>query len=324
MVLLAGHLGAGKTTLVNHLLRHAEGRRIGVVVNDFGATPVDAVLVAGQADAVASLADGCLCCEVDANGLAALLATLTAPRAGLDLVLVEASGLAEPRELVRLLLDATREEAAHAVYGGLVVAVDAAEFPTSRRAHPELVDHVRLADLVVVTKTDRVADPSALVDELRGMAAGAVVPVVHGALDPDLLTDRAPARPRSAQLSFDALLTDDGHEHAHAAYESLEHTDGAPLDPARFVALLEGGVAGVFRIKGFVRLAGDARTWEVQVVGTALRLRPAPRAARVDGASLVLIGAGLDRQALSTALEACRADGPVGEYAMLPVLRYVE
>src|ERR1700759_1256059 len=96
VVLVAGHLGAGKTTLVNHLLRHADGRRSGVVGNAFGAVAIDALLVAGQADAVASLADGCLCCEVDANGLADLLATLTAPRAGLDLVVVEASGLAEP------------------------------------------------------------------------------------------------------------------------------------------------------------------------------------------------------------------------------------
>ncbi len=321
MVLLAGHLGAGKTTLVNHLLRHAAGRRIGVVVNDFGATPVDAVLVAGQADAVASLADGCLCCEVDANGLAALLATLTAPRARLDLVLVEASGLAEPRELVRMLLDAVHDEAAHAAYGGLVVAVDAVEFPTSRRTHPELVDHVRLADLVVVTKTDRVSDPAALVDDLRAIAVGAVVPVVHGALDPDLLAEPAPAAPRSAQLSFDVLLVEEP-VHAHAHYERLDHADEAPVDPVRFVALLEAGVPGVFRIKGFVRFAGDARTWEVQAVGTALRMRPAPRAARVAGVSLVLIGAGLDRPSVAAALTGCRADGPGGEYAMLPVLRY--
>jgi len=323
VVLLAGHLGAGKTTLVNHLLRHADERRIGVVVNDFGATPVDAVLVAGRADAVASLADGCLCCEVDAGGLVALLATLTAPRAGLDLVLVEASGLAEPRELVRMLLDAARDEAAHAVYGGLVVVVDAVEFPVSRRAHPELVEHVRLADLVVVTKIDRVADTSALVDELRALAPGAVVPVAHGALDPALLAEPAPARPYATQLSFDALLAPSG-DHAHAAYESLEHTDDAPLDPARFVALLEAGLPGVFRLKGFARFVGDARAWEVQAVGTALRMRPAPRAARVDGASLVLIGAGLDRPALTAALLGCRAEGPVGEYAMLPVLRYAD
>jgi G3E family GTPase len=58
VVLVAGHLGVGKSSLVNHLLRHADGTRIGVVVNDFGALGIDAMLVAGQADAVTSLANG--------------------------------------------------------------------------------------------------------------------------------------------------------------------------------------------------------------------------------------------------------------------------
>ena len=84
VVLVAGHLGVGKSSLVNHLLRHADGTRIGVVVNDFGALGIDAMLVAGQADAVTSLANGCLCCTTDADGLSALLADLTAPATGLD------------------------------------------------------------------------------------------------------------------------------------------------------------------------------------------------------------------------------------------------
>src|ERR1700744_2615596 len=92
VVLGAGHLGVGKSSLVNHLLRHADGTRIGVVVNDFGALGIDAMLVAGQADAVTSLANGCLCCNTDADGLSALLADLTTPATGLDLVVVEASG----------------------------------------------------------------------------------------------------------------------------------------------------------------------------------------------------------------------------------------
>ena len=318
MVLVAGHLGAGKSTLVNHLLRCAEGVRIGVVVNDFGAIGIDAMLVAGQASAVTSLADGCLCCTTDANGLAGLLAELTTPPARLDLVVVEASGLAEPRELVRLLLDAIAGEARHAAYGGLVMVVDAV------RGEPD--DTVRLADLVVLNQVDRVDDPAPLLASLRAVAPGPVLPVVRGALDPALLVD-PPARrgpPRTGQLSFDALLREDaGTEHAHAPWDSVVVERDAPLDPARCAAFLEAGPAGVFRSKGVVRFPGAA-PFVVQTVGTAIRVRPAPRSVTVGGARLVFLGVGLDPAGLERAVEACVADPAAGERSLLPILRYEE
>ena len=327
VVLVAGHLGAGKSTLVNHLLRHAGGSRIGVVVNDFGAIGIDAMLVAGQASAVTSLADGCLCCTTDANGLAALLAELTAPSARLDLVVVEASGIAEPRELVRLLLDAVAGEARHAQYGGLVVVVDATDAThAADAAEGDTDDAVRLADLVVVNQVDRVDDPAPLLAALRAVAAGPVLPVVRGGVDPALLVD-PPARrapPRTGQLSFDVLLReDDGSGHAHAAWESVAIERDAPLDPARFAAFLEAGPSGVFRSKGVVRFPGAA-PFVVQTVGTAIRVRPAPRSAAVDGARLVFLGVGLDAAALHAALDDCAADPDAGEPSLLPVLRYEE
>ncbi|MDD7963725.1 CobW family GTP-binding protein [Actinomycetospora lemnae] len=319
VVLVAGRLGAGKSTLVNHLLRRADGVRIGVVVNDFGAIGIDAMLVAGQASAVTSLANGCLCCTTDANGLAGLLAELTAPSARLDLVVVEASGLAEPRELVRLLLDAIGGEARHAAYGGLVVVVDAGS--------GEHDGVVRLADLVVLNQVDRVDDPAPLLASLRAVAPGPVLPVVRGALDPALLVD-PPARrrpPRSGQLSFDALLREEhpADEHAHAAWDSVAVERDAPLDPARFAAFLEAGPAGVFRSKGVVRFPGAA-PFVVQTVGTAIRVRPAPRSVDVAGARLVFLGVGLDAAGLQAAVDACAADPAAGEPSLLPVLRYEE
>ncbi|MEJ2864222.1 CobW family GTP-binding protein [Actinomycetospora flava] len=318
VVLVAGHLGAGKSTLVNHLLRRADGVRIGVVVNDFGAIGIDAMLVAGQASAVTSLANGCLCCTTDANGLAGLLAELTAPSARLDLVVVEASGLADPRELVRLLLDAIAGEARHAAYGGLVTVVDA--------VHGEPDDAVRLADLVVLNQVDLVDDPAPLLAVLQAVAPGPVLPVVRGALDPALLVD-PPARrrpPRSGQLSFDALLREDpGTEHAHAHWDSVAVERDAPLDPARFAAFLEAGPPGVFRAKGVVRFPGAA-PFVVQTVGTAIRVRPAPRSVTVTGARLVFLGVGLDAAGLESAVDGCAADPAAGEPSLLPVLRYEE
>ena len=313
VVLVAGHLGVGKSSLVNHLLRHADGTRIGVVVNDFGALGIDAMLVAGQADAVTSLANGCLCCTTDADGLSALLADLTAPAVGLDLVVVEASGLAEPRELVRLLLASSDP---HATYGGLVVVLDAAS--------PDL-EQARLADLAVVNGLDRVGGSAgdAAVAAVRAVAPGAVVGTRHGALDPALLVDPV-ARPRPAQLGLDELLREVDGAHPHDAAQSVSFVSDRPLDPGRFAAFLEAGPAGVVRSKGVVRLAADGGCWEVQTVGTAIRVRAAPSGVSTPGARLVLIGSGLDEAGLVRALEGCVTStaSVLSDHAALALTRY--
>lgn len=150
MLALAGYLGAGKTTLLNHLLRNSRGVRIGALVNDFGAVNIDAMLVAGQVDAMAGLTNGCICCAVDADEAGEMLGKLAAVKPRLDLIVVEASGLAEPAALARTIAmaDDTRYH-----YAGLVLVVDAVE---STRA--ELGNNVQVADLVVVNKADQVSD----------------------------------------------------------------------------------------------------------------------------------------------------------------------
>ncbi len=114
VVVLAGFLGSGKTTLLNHLLHNRAGTRIGVIVNDFGSIEIDAMTVAGQVGSTVSLGNGCLCCAVDASELDTFLETLTRPSARLDVIVIEASGLAEPQELVRMLL---ASENPHIRYG---------------------------------------------------------------------------------------------------------------------------------------------------------------------------------------------------------------
>ena len=146
---LAGFLGAGKTTLLNHLLRNSRGVRIGALVNDFGAVNIDAMFVAGQVDAMASLSNGCICCAVDASEAAEMLGRLAAVRPALDLIVVEASGIAEPPVLARTIATAG-DDRFH--YAGLVLVVDSAQ-------PAELGHGVRVADLVVLNKaTDGDAD----------------------------------------------------------------------------------------------------------------------------------------------------------------------
>jgi len=104
VLLVTGFLGAGKTTFVNHLLAHAEGRRIAAVVNDFGAINIDAELIAGAADGVVSLSNGCICCSLEGDLLRTLAVLLRRdPRP--DLIVIETSGVADPADVVRNLMD---------------------------------------------------------------------------------------------------------------------------------------------------------------------------------------------------------------------------
>ncbi|MET9332169.1 GTP-binding protein [Streptomyces cellulosae] len=334
VVVLAGFLGSGKTTLLNHLLHRSGGSRIGALVNDFGAVEIDAMAVAGAlGDSTVSLGNGCLCCAVDASELDEYLERLARPAAGIDVVVIEASGLAEPQELVRTVL---ASELPDIVYGGLVEVVDAAEFDETRAAHPGIDRHLALADLVVVNKIDRVEDPEPVLKTVRDLVdRAAVVPATHGRVDPEFLFDCRPSEQRVGQLSFDDLHRDDDpeqehHDHLHAGYDTLSFVSEQPLDPRRLIAFLDSRPAGLYRIKGYVDFGPyDVRNrYAVHAVGRFLRFYPEPWPAGAGRATqLVLIGTGLDTGALRTELDACVGDGAPhtdDEAGMWGVLRYVQ
>ncbi|MEV6047596.1 CobW family GTP-binding protein [Streptomyces xanthochromogenes] len=341
VIVLAGFLGSGKTTLLNHLLRACRGTRIGAIVNDFGSIEIDAMTVAGQlGDSTVSLGNGCLCCAVDASELDVYLDRLTRPAARLDVIVIEASGLAEPQELVKMLL---ASENPRIVYGGLVEVVDAAEYDATRDKHPEIERHLAVADLVVLNKADRV--DAADLARLRGSlaTAAAVVESAYGRVDPELFFDRRPVTERVGQLAFDDLLDDlpapgecaeghrgcHGHDHLHAGYESVAFTSDVPLDPRRLMAFLDTRPDGLYRIKGFVDFGAADRgnRYGLHAVGRFLRFHPEPwprgQRRRTD---LVLIGAGIDASALEAQLAGCVTDRPdetPADHAMWGVLRYV-
>ncbi|WP_165777611.1 CobW family GTP-binding protein [Amycolatopsis antarctica] len=327
VLVVAGFLGAGKTTLINHLLRNVRGTRIGVIVNDFGSVNIDAMMVSGQADAIASLANGCLCCEVDVSGLDRMLGKLTRPRRGMDVVVIEASGLAEPRDLVRMVSASANERVE---YGGLVEVVDAVGFERSLDRHPELAAHLRCADLVVLNKTDRLAAAErdrigALVAELAG--GRAPIRVEHGRLDPELLFDaRAEdGRRRSAQLSFDELPEYRQADHPHARYDSVAYHGAEPMDARLFMRFLDTRPAEVYRMKGHVCFltAEGNQTFTVHTVGDFVRFEQV-RGARLT--ELVLIGTGLRPAELEAGLDDCRATERTAAdpQGMLRVLRLAE
>ena len=180
VLLVAGFLGAGKTTVVNHLLAHAEGRRIAAVVNDFGAVNIDAELIAGASDGVVSLANGCICCSLEGDLLRTLAALLRrSPRP--EFIVIETSGVADPADIVRNLMDPviSREAPLETVLC-VVDATASAEALNDALLRSQL----RAADVVALSKVD-LADAAGL-ERVRAAVAAAKPAAV--------LVD-APARP---------------------------------------------------------------------------------------------------------------------------------
>ncbi|MFE2228545.1 CobW family GTP-binding protein [Streptomyces kronopolitis] len=352
VVVLAGFLGSGKTTLLNHLLGNGDGTRIGAIVNDFGSIEIDAMTVAGQVDSMVSLGNGCLCCAVDTSELDNYLERLARPAARIDVIVIEASGLAEPQELIRMILASENDRI---VYGGLIEVVDAAEFDDTRVRHPELDRHVGIADIVVLNKADRIGDAARqeLVATLADLAPGRpVLCTAYGRVDPELFFDRGAGEgddPSVRQLSFEDLLREaaagedadhhcDGHcahpghahegGHLHAAYQSVEFTSAEPMHPRRLMDFLDSRPAGLYRIKGFVHfdVPENRQRFTLHAVGDFLRFYPEPWPRGEERCTqLVMIGSGIDGPALRKELENCRDSSPseAGAHSMWGVLRYV-
>ena len=187
-LIVGGYLGAGKTTLVNHLLRHADGRRIAVMVNDFGELTIDADLIEGAEGSVLALAGGCVCCSFGSDLLGALQDVLQRQPQP-DLILIETSGVALPAAVARSarLLPGLSID-------GIVLMLDA-ETVRQRSADPYVGDLVRQqlleADLLILNKTE-LCTPTALAELTAWLpsmtsAGTPVVPAHQARVPPELV-----------------------------------------------------------------------------------------------------------------------------------------
>jgi G3E family GTPase len=310
VICLTGHLGAGKTSLLNHVLR-SPGARIGVIINDFGELNVDAMLVTGQVDEPASIAGGCICCLPDDGGIDEALTKLADPKLKLDAVIVEASGLAEPVSVARII---GFSEVPGVRYGGLVDVVDAATHFDTVDVGQSSPARYCVASLVVVNKLDQVPhdDRTATVERVERRVRernprATVVGAIGGQIDPALLYDVTEEREEQGQLSLRELFVDaasEHHDHDSSHADSVTATSDGEIDPGALIDLLEDPPAGAYRIKGAVvmRYGKATPTFVVNLVGTAIHIAIAPPGSSAN--CLVAIGMHLDTDAVRARLEA--------------------
>lgn len=337
VTVITGFLGAGKTTVIRHLLQNNQGRRVAVVVNEFGEVGIDGDLLKdcricefgdGPIENIVELTNGCLCCTVQEEFLPTMQKLLER-REQLDCMLIETSGLALPKPLVQAFR--WPEIRTGATVDGVVTVVDCLALANGRvvgdldalnaqrQADPNLEhetpieelfeDQLACADLVLLTKTDLVSEAELekitawLKTELRSGVK--IVPCDNGQINPNVL------------LGFNAAVEDnlDSRPSHHDSEEEHDHDDeinslqlrlDRPVDPETLTRQLKQLVANeeIYRVKGFVNVAGKPLRMVLQGVGDRFDSffdRPW-KADETRQTRLVLIGRDLDSDRISAVL----------------------
>ncbi|GHF51793.1 CobW family GTP-binding protein [Seohaeicola zhoushanensis] len=243
VTVIGGYLGAGKTTLVNHLLRHAGGRRLAVLVNEFGTLPIDADLIEAEGDTLISIAGGCVCCSFG-NDLTAALMQMRQLDPRPDHVLIESSGVAIPGSIM-----ATAALLAEVRCDGVVVLADAGDI---RRAFDDpyigdtIARQLAQADIVILNKMDLAPEPpETLTAWVAAQAPGAaVVPCRDAQVPAEVVIGLGP-HPVEAHAH--------AHDHADGLFESIVLTPAASEDAAGLARQIATGPYGVVRAKGWLR-----------------------------------------------------------------------
>ncbi|MER7408620.1 CobW family GTP-binding protein [Streptomyces cacaoi] len=322
VTVLTGFLGAGKTTLVNHILTAHHGQRIAVVENEFGDVPIDNGLVVNTDEEIFEMSNGCCLCCTARTDLIDILRTLRA-RDRVDRVLIETSGMADPNPVAQTFF-VDEEVSAHYALDAVVTLVDAKHVGTHLDRHTadgvghQVVDQIAFADRIVLNKTDLVdaADIAALTERLRGINATAeVLTSSHADVDLTAILGVG-AFDLAHTMAVDPGWLDEREHHHDPEVASVSVEFDGALDRAAFESWLSGlvGARGgdLYRLKGIVALDDHPRRFVLQGVHRMFELQPAsawrgePRVSRA-----VFIGKGLDREELTSGLLGCAARGRV-------------
>jgi G3E family GTPase len=280
LIVLGGYLGAGKTTIVNALLANRQGRRVTVLVNDFGSINVDAALIRERNDDVIGLENGCVCCTIGGKLMETLI-EISARETRPDLLVIESSGVSDPVRIAQVgMLDRAFQ------LQGVIVAVDAERIETTL-ADPYVGDIVQRqiqgATALVLTKTD-------LIDDARREAVRARVGEVantqivfdadYGSVPFELLFTGMEIR-RDRRMQIHA-------SHLPAKLRSFAFESTARFDRKRLKRAFESIAPRLLRAKGFVQLS-DGTFREIHVVGSRWQLTPC-HLSNMETTALIVIG----------------------------------
>jgi G3E family GTPase len=290
VVVVTGFLGSGKTTLLNRLVCAVPDSL--VVVNEFGEVPVDHLLVEGSTERTVALPNGCLCCHLRGDLEETLIGAAMRRRrgdiAGFDRVIVETSGLADPGPVAQTLY-ADAALARDFKLGPIVTVVDAADFESRKLSSEIARAQIVAADVVVLSKVDRAADPSSAEAEVRELNAGVTcVRAQFGEVDPQALLQIAPGK-------HDALTSSASHNSAIRSFAlRFDQPTRRELLQRFLSTLVDLRGADLLRVKGFVPVE-DGLVAVQGVRHVFDRLRPASPSQAAGEPALVFITNGVEQ-----------------------------
>jgi cobalamin biosynthesis protein CobW len=300
VTVITGFLGAGKTTLIRHLIQNPQGKRLAVVVNEFGDVGVDGEILKScaipdcPAENIMELSNGCICCTV-ADDFIPTIEALMALEPRPDHILIETSGLALPKPLLKafdwpdirskitvdgVIALADAEAVADGRFAPNVAAVDAQREADDSLDHETPLsevfeDQISCADIILLTKTDLAgADGIAKARAVIEAESPRPIPIVEiseGVVDPRVILGLAAA----AEDDMDARPSHhDGHDdHEHDDFESIVVDIPEIADPADLVARIEAMAKdqNILRVKGYAAVKGKPMRLLVQAVGARVR-----------------------------------------------------
>ncbi len=331
---ITGFLGAGKTSLIRNLIENSGGKRLALIINEFGDLGVDGDVLKGcgnencSEDDIVELANGCICCTV-ADDFLPTIQYLLDREDRPDHIIVETSGLALPKPLVRAF--GWPEVRTQVTVDGVITVIDGPAFRDglfasspddvqAQREADENLDHdspleelfedqLNCADLIVLNKSDLLddAEVAKTIEDIRAQIRPSVklVKTSHGKLNADVLLGIGAAAEDDLDLRKSHHDSSDDHEHDD--FDSFVIDLPSPASPEELVSKLETVIEahGILRVKGFIAVKDKEMRLVVQGVGNRIQhYYDRDWAAGEDQLSrLVIIGEhGLDEQAITTAI----------------------
>ena len=314
VTVITGYLGSGKTTLLNHILTGQRGRKVAVIVNEFGEVGIDGQLIEhdGQEQLI-EFNNGCLCCTVRGD-LVETIGKLRQRAGELDAILIETTGIADPAPVASTFF-VSEEVRADTRLDAFVTVVDAVNLEKNLEQSVEAQEQVAFADIILINKTDLASEEQLARIERRVRTLNPLARLhrsAHSVVDLDLILN-VNAFQLDAKLQVDPAFLDD-HEHEHdPAIGSIVLREERPIDMNRFMSWMspllqrEGDrylrTKGLFNAKGFnERVVFQS----VRMLTTMARFHAwaddEPRRTEY-----VVIGRDLDREMLASGLAGCIA-----------------
>ncbi len=315
--LIAGFLGVGKTTLLNHILNGRHGKRIGVLVNDFGEINIDSQLITRVEGETISLANGCVCCSIRDDLVTAIEQLLQLqPRP--DMIIVETSGVSDPKAAAMAIVMSTTLAATTSL-DAIITVVDVSEAPEADELNTRLIeDQIAVADIVICNKTDLIGmeslkDVHRHIKEIQPKSR--IIDAIHVNVPLELLLGLTL---HGERLNWTDEKTDDGslHQRRHAdhthSYSSYSWQCAQPLTFEAVYRAFQTLPTSVFRSKGIlhIREAPDKQVI-VQMTGKRVTLtKGKPWEDTAPSSQVVAIGAHgtIDADDLNTRFMSCTTD----------------